>query len=521
MPGIINHIAPPLKRTVPPKKAILEAAIMNPYLIIREINNRSFYEFFKFFWPEVSSEEFKDNWHIKYLCGELQKIAENVGNDKPKLYDLLINIPPGTSKTLMCSIMFPAWCWTRWFYLRFITVSYSAVLSLESAEYSRDLIKSDRYKTIYPELDIKDDKDTKSNFRIIKTTTLKPGKRPRVDFGGNRYSTSVGGTLTGFHAHMIIWDDPINPQQAISPIELENTNRWLDQTLPTRKVDKAVSATIGIMQRLHQNDPTGHMLEKKKANVKHICLPGEINDPKYAAIVNPPELIKYYKNGLMDPVRLNQSVLKDLEADLGQYSYAGQIGQNPTPPSGGMFKVDNFVIQETMPNPMDVMEIVRYWDKAGTKEKISGRTNAAWTVGCKMLKLKNGRWVIVDVKRGRWSTDERERIIKSCAEVDGSRVNVYYEQEPGSGGKESAEATTLNLAGFVAHADRPQGDKVYRADPYSVQVNEGNVSLLKGDWNYEFIEEHRHFPNSTYKDQVDAAAGAFAKLTSKRLVKIW
>ena len=73
----------------------------------------------------------------------------------------------------------------------------------------------------------------------------------------------------------------------------------------------------------------------------------------------------------------------------------------------------------------------------------------------------------------------------------------------------------------MAKGDRPKGDKVYRADPYSVQVNDGNISLLRGDWNYEFIEEHRHFPFSTYKDQVDAAAGAFAKLTAKRLVKIW
>jgi predicted phage terminase large subunit-like protein len=72
----------------------------------------------------------------------------------------------------------------------------------------------------------------------------------------------------------------------------------------------------------------------------------------------------------------------------------------------------------------------------------------------------------------------------------------------------------------VAIADRPQGDKVYRADPYSVQVNDGNVMLMRADWNTEFIEEHRHFPFGTYKDQVDAAAGAFSKLVRKRVVKV-
>lgn len=506
-------------RTKNPRKQVLQAAMANPYLLIREINNRSFFEFLTFFWPEVSSQEFVPNWHIRYLCDELQKIAERVAKGLPKEYDLIINIPPGTTKTVICSIMFPAWCWTRWHWMKFICVSYSSTLSLESAEYSREVIRSDRYKMIYPELDIKDDKDTKSNFRIVKKEAVNAGRVNRVILGGNRYSTSVGGTLTGFHGHIIIWDDPINPQQAISAVELENANRWLDQTLPTRKVDKVAAVTIGIMQRLHQNDPTGHMLEKRKDNVKHICLPGEIDH--YQSKVNPPELVKFYKDGLLDPIRLNRKVLKDLEADLGQYSYAGQIGQYPTPPSGGMFKVDNFVVTEALPNPSDVLDTVRYWDKAATKEKISGKTQAAYTVGCKMLKLRNNTWMITDVKRGRWSTEERERIIKSVAESDGDRVSIFYEQEPGSGGKESAEATTRNLAGFVGKADLPKGDKIYRADPYSVQVNEGNIKLLRGDWNYEFLEEHRHFPNSTYKDQVDAAAGAFAKLTSKRVVKLF
>jgi predicted phage terminase large subunit-like protein len=210
-----------------------------------------------------------------------------------------------------------------------------------------------------------------------------------------------------------------------------------------------------------------------------------------------------------------------LEADLGQYAYAGQIGQFPVPPTGGMFKVDNFTIIDYPPDIDTIAEIVRYWDKAATKEKVSGKTKAAYTVGTKMCRLKNGRWVVLDVKRGRWSTEERERIIKNTAIADGRRVQVFYEQEPGSGGKESAQATTINLAGFTAYADRPIGDKVYRADPYSVQVNDGNVSLVRADWNLEFIEEHRYFPHSMYKDQVDSSGGAFSKLTSKQRVKIF
>jgi len=98
-------------------------------------------------------------------------------------------------------------------------------------------------------------------------------------------------------------------------------------------------------------------------------------------------------------------------------------------------------------------------------------------------------------------------------------VRVYVEQEPGSGGKESAEATIRNLAGWAVYADKPTGDKAFRADPYSVQVNNGAFQLLRGEWNAKFLEEHRFFPFGTYKDQVDASAGAFNQLVSKRIAR--
>jgi predicted phage terminase large subunit-like protein len=506
-------------RTKVPKRKVLLEAIDNPLLIIRELNNRSFYHFLRFFWPEISSEEFVENWHIPFLCNELQLVAERVARGEPNDYDLLINISPGTTKTITCNIAYPAWIWTRWHWMRIISASYSASLALEAAEYSRDMIRSDRFQAVYPELDIKEDKDTKSNFRVVKRERA-PGRPERLIFGGNRYSTSVGGTLAGYHGHILIWDDPLNPHQAVSEKKLAEANRWIDRTLPTRKVNKITTTTIGIMQRLHQNDPSGHILAKKKKKLRHISMPGEIRN--YRDQVQPPELVEMYQDDLFDVNRMPWSVLKDLEADMGQYGFAGQIGQNPVPPGGGMFKVDRFPQIQTMPSDVLILEVVRYWDKAGTKEIEEGRGSGggAYTVGVKMAKLKDDKYLIMDVVRGRWSSEEREKIIRSTAEADGKGVKIYHEQEPGSGGKESAEATIKNLAGFASYADRPQGDKIYRADPYSVQVNNGNMIMLRGDWNHEFIDEHRNFPFSTYKDQVDAAAGAFSQLTRKRIARI-
>lgn len=501
-------------RTIAPKQERIQEALKNPLAVIRELNKRSLYHFIQYFWPMVSTHPFQPNWHIEYLCEELEKVAHRVGEKKPRLYDLVINVPPGSTKTITCSIMFPAWCWAHvGYWMRFITASYSGALSLQSAEFCRDLIRSAAFQEIYPEINIKEDKDTKSNFAIVKRT---PGVNkfgnPSVLVGGSRYSTSVGGTLTGFHGDILIVDDPLNPSQAVSDIELANANRWCEQTLSTRKTDKAITPTIYIMQRLHQDDPAGHILSKQKENIRHICIPGECKNFKDK--VQPPELLSKYIDGLLDPKRLPWNVLADLESDLGQYGYAGQIGQDPSPPGGGMFKIDRFSMITSMPSENHIVTRVRYWDKAGT-----AGGDGAFTAGVKMCKLDNGKWIIEDVKRGRWESHSREAIIKQTAEADGYNTDVWVEQEPGSGGKESAEGTIRNLAGFRVYAEHPTGDKVFRADPYSVQVNNGNFMMLTAMWNRDFIEEHRFFPHSTYKDQVDAAAGAFNKLISKKICR--
>jgi len=482
-------------------------AILHPLAITRELNNRSLYHFIKHFWSIVSPHDFSPNWHIEYLCTELEKIAKRVSQKLPREHDLIINVPPGSTKTITCSIMFPAWCWTQWPWMRIITASYSTPLALETAGYCRELLRSQMFKDLYPEIAIKDDQDKVSNFKIIKK--ILGDRNKRFIMGGGRLSTSVGATITGFHGDILIIDDPLNPEQAASDAELLTANRWMEQTLPTRKTNKDNSATILIMQRLHQNDPTGAWLQKKKANVFHICLPGEARNYKKQVI--PAHLYQNYINDLLDPQRMSWRVLTDMEADLGQYGYAGQVGQLPTPPGGGMFKVDNFSQVTTMPSINNIDKRLRYWDKAATKDG-----TGAYTCGVKMCRLKSGFYIVEDVKRGRWATEERERIIRQTAEADGTETEIWIEQEPGSSGKDSAQGTIRNLAGFKAYKETASGEKADRADPFSVQVNNGTIFILTASWNYEFIEEYRAFPYSTYKDQVDAGSGCFNKLVAKK-----
>ena len=157
-------------------------------------------------------------------------------------------------------------------------------------------------------------------------------------------------------------------------------------------------------------------------------------------------------------------------------------------------------------------ERLRYWDKAGTSD------DGAYTVGLKLgLDLHGDLWIL-DVVRGQWDSAKRERIIRQAAEADGHAVVIGVEQEPGSGGKESAENTVKNLRGFIVKVDRPTGDKVIRADAVSAHVNEGVVHAEPGSYLPELLDEIRHFPLSKFKDQVDALSGAFKLLSTREIV---
>jgi len=438
-------------------------------------------------------------------------MAERVARREPNPHDLIVNIPPGTTKTTICSIMFPAWCWTRWWWMKFLSFGYSQDVSLQAADYSRKVIQSGLFRMVYPDLFLRQDKSGVSNYEIVKI------ENEKELVGGYRLSSSVGGIGTGLHADIQLVDDPIKPKGVHSVADLATVIEWFKDVLPTRKTDKDVSTMLLVMQRLGQDDPSGYLLESRPERVRHICLPASLDDG-YDKFVQPKELMDRYVDGLLDPVRLSRKALQLALEDMGPITFAAQMGQNPVPPKGAMFEPDKMTVILTMPPDVSISRRVRYWDKAGTVVTKKGQ-NPAWTVGVLLLLLVNGKYLVADVKRGRWSAQVREDIIRATAEADGPDVEVVVEQEPGSGGKESAEGTIRRLVGFRVSADRPTGDKVLRADPLSVQVNAGNVMLLKGDWNREYIEEFRFFPNSTFKDQVDGTSGAFNRLARKR--EVW
>jgi predicted phage terminase large subunit-like protein len=472
-------------------------AAFDEFDVTGSICRDSFFEFVKEFWSVISQEEPVWNWHIKYLCDLFQSAAERVFKGLPKEKDIIVNISPGTTKSTIASVMFPAWVWSRMPQAKTICASHTHELVLDLSRKCRDIVTCEKYQKCFKTITLRDDQNTKGYFANTE--------------GGMRFCCTIGGkTPMGMHAHFLIVDDPIDPQKVVSEAEIKVANNFMNEVLPTRKINKAVTPTFLIMQRLHQNDPSGNRLAKPNAKqaVLHVCLPAQLADN-----VNPPELKANYVGGLMDPTRLSAKVLTDAEAELGQFAFSGQFRQDPVPLGGGMFKTTRLRF-EPLPSDLKFRKVVRYWDKAGTAG------GGAYTVGAKMGEDIRGRFWVLHVVRGQWSSEEREDVIHNTAKMDGRGVVVAVEQEPGSGGKESAENTARRLAGFRVKIDpvgQSDGNKALRADPFSVQVNCGNVILVIADWNTAYVDEMKFFPASTYKDQMDASSGAFNQLTGKRL----
>lgn len=474
--------------------------------LLRSLCRDSYEDFVREFWETTSAERLRWNWHMSVICQEFQRAAERVFLNLPREHDLLVNISPGTSKSTLLSILSVPWVWTRMPHAQFIMPSYAYPLALELSNKCRDVVKSEKYKALFPEIQIRTDQDTKGFFKNTK--------------GGYRYAIGAGGSVIGFHGHFIIIDDPLDPTQAASEAELVGTNHWIKQTLRGRKVEKPVTLTTLVMQRLHQNDPSAQMVARNKPGkpkrVRHLRIPAELTYK-----VEPPELAQYYVDGLMDPVRLPREVLDEERSPegLGEYGYAGQYGQDPVPAGGGRFKTDR--LKKGTPPPLEDPRawkwLVRFWDKAASEG------GGAYSVGVLMGEDRIGRIWVLDVVRRQWDTYKRERMIRRRAELDTRRVVVGVEQEGGSGGKESAEGTVRRLKGFRVRTISPKGDKDLRAEEFSVQVNGGNVWLPGrmhdgADWTgwaKEYVEELKHFPHSTFKDQVDASSGGLTVGTRK------
>ena len=436
------------------------------------------------------SNPYIHGWHIDAICLHLEAITNGTFLALGLENRLLINVPPGTMKSLIVSVFWPAWEWGPRALpsMRYLTTSYSENYVKRDSRRMRDLVQSEWYRALWPEVALV--RAGEASFANDKT-----GFREGVPFG----------SLTAGRGDRVVIDDPHSTETAESEAERGRTTRIFRESVPSRLIDPIRSAIVVIMQRLHANDVSG-VIEKLKIGYIHLRLPMEF-EADHRCVTPIFEDPRTFDGELLFPERFPRAVVERDKIPLGPYAVAGQFQQRPSPREGGLFKRASFEVVDALP---PVTKTVRAWDFAGTKKKGSGDPD--WTVGLRMSRGSDGLFYIDKLDRFREGPGEVRTRLKNTASQDGPFVSIRLPQDPGQAGKAQAESMIGDLAGHIVKALPVTGDKETRAKPLASQVAVGNVRLLRGDWNETFLAEIEMFPSGAHDDQVDAAADAFNEL---------
>lgn len=467
----------PVQLTEPIDPRLLEAARS-------VLCERSLHDFVRQAWHVVEpGTQFVDSWHVGAICEHLEACTRG------QVRRLIINIPPRCMKSLLVSVFWPAWVWCTRPHARWLFSSYAHHLSLRDSLHCRDVIQSPWYQRRWGgRFRLRDDQNQKTRFDNDKS--------------GFRLATSTGGVGTGEGGDFIVSDDAHNLVSAESDTQREGVLHWWSQSMSTRGNDPRTVCHVVVMQRLHERDLSGFLLEQ--GGYEHLCLPMAFEPERRCSTSVGWRDPREAEGELLCPRRFPKAEVDELQRRLGLYGTAGQLQQRPAPLEGGLFQRNWFQIAPTA--PQCPLHRIRYWDLAAA-------VDGDYTCGVLMSRDQQGTFFVEDVRRGRWNPTLRDSIIEQVARSDGRNVEIMLEQEPGSAGKSVIEYLGRKLAGFTVLFDKPTGSKEVRAQPFASQCGIHNVHLVSGAWNGDYLDELCVFPNGRNDDQVDASSGAFARLT--------
>jgi predicted phage terminase large subunit-like protein len=422
------------------------------------------------------------NWHLQAICDHLEAITR--GDLHPRL---IVNVPPGSSKSTIISIMWQAWEWGPVGRpgLRHLSTSFEQGNVTRDTRKTRDLILSEWYQALWP-MPLKRAGETSfENYQR--------GTREGVAFAA----------VTGKRGDRLTIDDPHSLDGAESEAEREKAVRRFIEGGQNRVNDQEKSAIVIVMQRLHEADLTGAVLARELGYI-HLNLPMEFEIERRCETRRLDGTLLFrdprtYDGELMDPNRMPQRAVDLLKKD-NDYMWAGQYQQRPAPREGGMFKVDQILKVKEVPAGA---VRVRGWDIAG-----STRKRSPYTVGARLAYFDRVLY-IEHIVRERAEIDKAERLIVATAHEDGRRIRQSIPQDPGSAGKSQKLHLANKLAGLDFIITTETGAKEDRAIPFASMVNAGSVRMVEAPWNVPLIEELRNFPGSAFKDQADALSRAF------------
>lgn len=452
------------------------------------------------------STRFVPGWHVDAICEHLEAVSAG------EIRRLIINVPPGSMKSLLISVMWPVWSWLFTPYLRFLTASYAQSLATRDSLKSRRLIQSQWFQSQWSH-----------TFQLTGDQNQK--LRYENDATGFRVATSVGGA-TGERATVRILDDPHNIDDAQSDTIREGVIDWVKTVWSEREADSKTSVDIVVMQRLHERDVSGYLLEEI-GGYEHLMLPMRFESERRCHTVIGFTDPRTEPGELLCEARNDEAAVQEKEKRLGSYGAAGQLQQRPSPAEGGIFKRQWWRFWQpvgmnlppvfikltdgslfgcpvvTLPETFDTQ--LQSWDMTFKDTKTS-----AFVVGQAWARLKANKYLL-DQTRKRLDMPGTVREVRSFT-TKHPKITAKLIEDKANG---PAVIQTLRgeISGLIAV--NPQGDKVARAHAVSPETEAGNVYLPHpqiAPWVNDFIERFATFPNAVYKDEIDTFTQALMRL---------
>ncbi|NJO28579.1 MAG: hypothetical protein HC874_14315 [Richelia sp. SL_2_1] len=444
-----------------------------------------YYYFFMAAWHTIEKKQLINAPHIKYICRILQSEVERIAKGEKKTVDIIINIPPRASKSSLCTVFLNAWVWTKYPWLKFITISYSSSLSEKHSIKTKRILESKWYQERFGHLfTLSRKKNTNREFHTSE--------------GGMRMATSVRGTITGEGADIIIHDDLLSPLLSDSEPERKRAINFFRDTAYSRLDDPDTGVHILIQQRTHQQDVVGMELEENAEMYQLICLPAQDSFP-----VTPNWFRKFYFGGLLEPVRLSRKVLERLEKKMTQF--AGQYGQQPSKPGGNIIQTKwffHYELSELYVRARNKRADL-IWNFVIDGAYTTKKTNSATVCIC--FCYFEGRWYIRSIFRD-WLgftelLDALDRFIRNNGYNSQSSIWI----EPKANGLDLIDAL-VRLKGINASRSySPNQDKIVAANSITPTLKAGRAGIaINSHWVGEYFKELQDFPAGGHTDQVDA-----------------
>lgn len=411
-------------------------------------------------------------------------MAERVFKGEKKFYDLCINTPPKSLKSAICSVAFPAWCWIRAPHLKFITTSYSPGLAGRDVRASRLLIVSEWFQTYWKDVF---ELTTDTNEYLLNNR------------GGERRTTSPHSNPTGHKADIILADDPNAADDRYSQADRDLVKRWWDEGMWSRLDNQDVGIRIVIQQRIDNQDLTGHIKKQYGTKYRYISLPAELTDGHHP---EPIELEKFYIDGLMFPERLSKEILAEARI-VQRTAYSGQYNQSPIVVGGRFFKEhwpQWFTKESTPIFDQIIVSVDASFTDAATSCPASLQVWAKKTPNYYMLYDLTTRMGAIETAT---QLDKLLGLYRGAIAVVENAANGYYVIEKM---KMKHSVYQFNPSKF--------GGKEVRAESISALWETGNVYIHDSVYNRtKYLEEILAFPNSEFKDRVDAMSQALIYFT--------